>query len=211
MRKILTAVAVCLLCYSATFAQKMKGKTFLGFTAGCNLSTFRTAVDYTDFDQRIRAGFSLGAFVEIPVSSRFKIQPEFLYSQMGANAKVVGDEYRFKYNYFSVPLIVKYKIAKQISILAGPQADFLFRARVKDFAKTQSVTYKLKHDYDLGFTAGAEAELSKKFSAMARYIHGIRDVSPTVDENTFYNQGFQLSIGYKLHAKPKKTKTKKTK
>jgi hypothetical protein len=208
MRKLLAAVAVCLLCCSVTFAQKMKGKTFFGFKAGTNISTFRTAVDYPDFDPALKVGYVLGGFVEIPLKSRFYLQPEFLYSQMGCKASSTQwGSVKFRYNYFSLPLIIKYKISESFSVLAGPQADFLLRARKKDFFSTETITYNIK-DYDLGFTVGAEGWLSKKVSLTARYIHGIRDVSLTSDQNTFFNQALQMVVGYKLYARTRKAKSK---
>jgi Outer membrane protein beta-barrel domain len=208
MRKLLAAVAVCLLCCPVTFAQKIKGKTFFGLKTGINISTFRTAVDYPGFDPSLKVGYALGGFVEIPLKSRFYLQPEFLYSQMGSKgSSSQWGTVTFRYNYFSLPLILKYKISETFSFLAGPQADFLIRARKKDIFKTESITYVIK-DYDLGFTAGAEAWFSKKVSLTARYIHGIRDVSLTSDQNTFFNQGLQIAVGYKLYAKTKKPKGK---
>jgi hypothetical protein len=189
----------------------MKESTFLGFKAGTNISTFRTAVNYADFDPGLKIGVVLGAYVEMPIKKRFYFQPEFLYSQMGSKgASSQWGDVTFRYNYFSVPMMFKYKVNPSFSVLLGPQADFLLRARKRDFFKTESITYVIR-DYDLGFTAGVEGWFSKKFSITARYIHGIRDVSLTPDQNTFFNQGLQIAVGYKLYKKEKKTRTKSSK
>lgn len=209
MRKLLAALVAVLLCSSAIFAQKTKTKATLGFKAGVNISTFRPAVDYSDFDPNFKLGQVFGAFVQIPVcSSRFTIQPEFLYSQMGAksNSTLWGDA-TFRYNYFSMPLLVKYKVVKSFNVFAGAEADFLIRGRLKQLYKTTTVTYDIK-DFDFAYTAGISAS-TKQWIFDIRYIHGSQDVSPKSGENTFFNQAVQVTVGYKLHKKARKAKKAK--
>lgn len=208
MRKLFAAAAVGLFfCLTAT-AQKMKGKTFLGFKAGANVSTFRTPTDYPDFDPALKTGISLGTFVEIPVSDKVVIQPEFYYSQMGSRgASSPWGTVRFRYNYFSVPVVLKYRLGQSFAAFIGPEADILIRARKRDQYSTESITYVVR-DYDLGFTVGAEAWFSPKVSLAARYIHGTRDVSLNNDHFTFFNQGVQVTVGYKLYSRAKKTRSK---
>jgi Outer membrane protein beta-barrel domain len=209
MRKLLAAPVVILLCCSAVFAQKPKAA--FGFKAGVNVSTFRTAVDYSDFDRNLKLGQVFGAFVQIPVcSSRFTIQPEFLYSQMGAKGTSTAfGEATFRYNYFSMPVLVKYKVAKTFNVFAGVEADFLVRARLKQLYKTSTITYDIK-DFDFAYTAGVGAS-AKQWTFDLRYIHGSQDVSPVADETTFFNQAVQFTLGYKLHRSTKKAKVAKPK
>ena len=113
MRKLLAAAAILLFC-STVIAQNAKPKTKLGFKAGLNVSGFRTAVDYPDVKTKVIPGIVLGAYVHIPLSSRFSLQPEFLYSQLGARSQSIsqwGGYYTFRYNYFSIPLLVKYNVS----------------------------------------------------------------------------------------------------
>src|SRR5262245_40935535 len=120
MRKSFAVLAVVLLSCTSVFAQKDKAK--FGFKAGVNLSTFRTAVDYSNYEANIKPGGVIGAFVDIPVSRKFSFQPEFLYSQMGA--KAFDDLWGHKtlsYNYFSVPLLIKYKVFTKWNLVGGPQ------------------------------------------------------------------------------------------
>jgi Outer membrane protein beta-barrel domain len=211
MRKLLAAMVAVLLCCTATFAQTGKAKSALGFKAGMNVSTFRTAVDYSDFESSLKVGYVLGAFVEIPLKSRFVLQPEFLYSQMGSKgSSSEWGSVTFKYNYFSIPLLLKYKVAKSFTVFAGPEADFLIRARQKDFFRTTTITNDIQ-DFDCGFTVGAEYWFSKSWVLGARYIHGINDVSLDDEGHTFFNQGLQVNVGYKLFRKIKKAKKEKKK
>lgn len=169
------------------------------------MSTFRTPVEYTYVDPSIKAGMALGAFVEIPFSSRFFIQPEFLYSQMGSNVvySVFGDQ-TFRYNYFSIPLLAKIRVAKNLNILAGPEADFLIRASQKDYDRTINISNDIK-DFDFSVTAGIEGNY-EKFTFGVRYIHGTQDVSIEPESYSFFNQGLQAAVGFKFHRKKKSTK-----
>jgi hypothetical protein len=210
MRKLLAAVIAILLFYPATFAQTGKGNSYFGFKAGMNVSRFRTAVHQSNFEPKLKVGMVLGGFWEIPFSSHFLLQPEFLYSQMGSRgAASPGGSVILRYNYFSIPLELKYK-CHDFSFFAGPQADFLIRARQKNYFGTKTITNDIQ-DFDCGFTVGAEYWFSKHWVLAARYIHGIRDSALDDESNTFYNQGAQVNIGYKLFHKDKKPKAAKKK
>jgi hypothetical protein len=205
MRKLLAAVVAVLLCCSALFAQHKKEKSSFGFKAGVNISTFRTAVDYLSFDQSPKLGQVFGAFVQIPLSSHFILQPEFLYSQMGSMAKsTLWGDVTFRYNYFSIPLLLKYKIGKVFNISAGFEANNLIRARQKQTYKTSTITNDIK-DFDFAYTAGI-ATSGKTWTFDLRYIHGSQDVSPAPATTTFFNQAVQVTVGYKLPKKAPKTK-----
>jgi Outer membrane protein beta-barrel domain len=210
MRKLLAAIVAILLYCSTIFAQSTKEKTKLGFKGGLNISGFRTAVRYPYIEQHSKAGLVLGAFVHIPLSSHFSLQPEFLYSQMGSISKSLlwggGGHYTFRYNYFSVPVLVKYKITKCFNVFAGGEADFLLRATQKG-SPSKTITYKIE-DFDFAYTAGIGTS-SKQWTFDLRYIHGSRDVSAASDVTTFFNQAVQATIGYQLNKKAKKTKKSK--
>lgn len=210
MRKLLAAIVAVLLCSSIVFGQKMKQKAAFGFKAGVNVSGFRPAVDYQDVDLGVKLGQVFGAFVQIPVSSKVFVQPEFLYSQMGAKAKsTLWSDVTFRYNYFSIPILVKYNVVKSFNVYAGIENDFLIRARQKQVYKTSTITYNVK-DFDFAYTAGIGTS-AKKWTFDLRYIHGSQDVSAAPGETTFYNQAVQVTIGYKLHKKAKKATKAKSK
>jgi hypothetical protein len=209
MRKLFAACVAILLCCSATFAQSMKSKPYFGVKAGLNLSTFRGAVDYANYDAKIKVGGVVGGFVGIPLSSKFALQPEFLYSQMGARA--FDDNWGKKtlyYNFFSIPVLVKFKMFEKWNLVGGPQFDFLIRARQKDYLdRKTTITNDIK-DFDFAYTIGFETWLSRNVVVGARYIHGSQDVSTTSDNNTLFNQAVQATVGWRLfkHVKTKKVK-----
>jgi hypothetical protein len=210
MRKLLAAWVAVLICCASLFAQNGKAKAAFGFKAGVNLSTFRTAVDYSNYDANLKLGGVFGAFVDIPLSRKFSLQPEFLYSQMGA--KAFDDLWGHKtlyYNYFSIPILVKFKVFNKWNLVGGPQLDNLIRAREKDYLNHKSTLTSVIKDFDFAVTLGVETSLSKNIVVGARYIHGTQDVSETADENTLFNQGVQATIGWKFFKATKKAKKKK--
>ncbi|MBC7946893.1 MAG: PorT family protein [Chitinophagaceae bacterium] len=203
MRNLLAAMVAVVLSCSTLSAQTLKEKTSFGFKAGVNISTFRTAIDYQNFKPAVKLGQVFGGFVQIPVSSRFIIQPEFLYSQLGAKTESqFWGEATFRYNYFSIPVLVKYKLISTWNVFAGAEADFLIRARQKQSLKTSTITNDIK-DFDFAYTAGF-GTAGPRWIFDARYIHGSQDVSPSAGENTFFNQAVQLTLGYKLLKKAAK-------
>lgn len=209
MRKIVAAAVAVLLCFTS-IAQSTKQKAGFGFKAGINVSTFRTAVKYETFDPGLKAGFALGAFVDVPVYRKFSFQPEFIYSQMGATAfdDFFGEK-TYRLNYFSMPLLVKFRACRNFNVIAGPQLDFLIRGREEDNADhVTTITNDIK-DFDFAVTAGVEFILSKNITAGARYIHGTQDISTTMNENTLFNQGVHFNFAWKLLKKAKKVKTPK--
>ena len=205
MRKLLVAVAA-VLCSSIVFAQTTKAKTKMGFKAGVNLSDFRTAVDYSDVKTKMLAGAVLGVYVNIPLSSRFSLQPEFLYSQLGAKSQSItqwGGYYTFRYNYFAIPLLFKFHVTNSFDLIAGGEGDILIRARQRG-TPSKTITYDIK-DFDFLYTAGLGYR-QKKWSFDLRYLHGSQDVSLNWSETTFFNRAVQFSIGYQLNKKAKKAK-----
>jgi hypothetical protein len=205
MRKYLIVMAAVLLCCSVSFGQK-KNNTSVGVKAGINLSQFRLPLDYDNYNADWKGGLAGGVFVERKLNSKFDLQVEFLYSQMGAKVDDdLGQPQNYRFNYFSVPLIVKLKAFKSIKVFAGPQCDFLLRATNRNDFGTHVVTNDTK-DIDLGWTAGFEGWAANRYSIGLRYISGTKDVSPQKETFTGYNQSFQFSIGYRVFpcAKTKK-------
>jgi hypothetical protein len=208
MRKLPAVVVAVLFCCSSIFAQPIKEKTKFGFKAGGNLSGFRPGAKYPEIGLDLKTGVVLGAFVHIPISKRFSLQPEFLYSQLGSKSNSIRWGYvTFRYNYFSIPLLVKYKVTHHFNVFAGAEFDNLIRARQKG-SPTKTITYDVK-DFDFAYTAGIGASFSRHWTFDIRYIHGTQDVSVEPNETTFYNRAVQATFGYKLNKGAKKVKKAK--
>ena len=56
-----------------------------------------------------KQGSFFGAFETIPLTEKFDLQFEFLYSAMGGTiATGIGGNDLYKLNYFSIPILLKY-------------------------------------------------------------------------------------------------------
>jgi len=206
MRKIVllfTTVFIILLS-SAQAPTPEKQKPSLGIKTGLNLSRMRLngkipGVLESDF----RRGFVAGAFVNFPFGkSPISLQPEFLYSSMGGDiADQYNDEQKLRFNYFSIPLLLKYKITNKFGVLAGPQVDALIYAREKNSLGLFNVT-KQAEEFDALVTGGLEWWASKNIVIGGRYMHGFKKVYTRAPEVSMNNRGFQITIGLKF-TKPK--------
>ena len=208
MRKVLAAAIAVFSC-AILFAQSTKPKAKMGFMAGLNISDFRGAVNYPDVTTEVLPGLVAGVFVNIPLPSHFSIQPEFLYSQMGARSKSIsewGGNYNFRYNYFAIPVLVRYDITHCFNVFAGAEGDILIKATQRG-TPTTTITYDIK-DFDFLYTIGIGAPY-KQWRFDLRYLHGTQDVSLNSSETTFFNRAVQFTIGYQLNKKAKKAKKEK--
>lgn len=206
MKKLfLTAAAVFAL--TAVNAQDI---TF-GAKFGVNLAN----ADAGDFDTDVVTSFHIGVTAELPISDKFSVQPELLYSIQGASLTetITEDkyEYLYKLNFINLPIMAKYYVTQGLSLEAGPQIGFLVKAEVEtdftdsdDSSNNVSITTDLKDYYksiDFGFNIGAGYKLESGLNFTLRYNLGLSNLSDTdhedvSDDSEWKNRVLQLSVGY---------------
>ncbi len=76
-------------------------------------------------DNNSRTGFHLGVLAEIPVSERFSIQPEVLYSTQGTEEEGSNFTNEYKLDYIQLPVIAKFYVIDGLALEAGPTFNFL--------------------------------------------------------------------------------------
>lgn len=120
-----------------------------------------------DNNEKIKAGFHTGVFANIPVSYKFSIQPELLFSQLGSksdyNYRTSSGNYRitqhYDYstilNYLSLPVMVQYNILPQLYVEAAPEFGYLLGGKTKEGLTTiettgNSVTVKPMEHFSTG-------------------------------------------------------------
>ena len=178
MKKLLfTAVAV--FAFGFTNAQETK----FGAKAGLNMSNLTG-----DANTDSKVGFFVGGFAEIKLTDKFAVQPELLYSALGAK----DDNDSYNLNYLLVPVMAKYFVTEQLSLEAGPQIGFLMSAKydgedIKD----------LFNSTDLGFNFGAGYDVTETINVGLRYSLGLSNVldSDFADAKT---SNIGLAVGYKF-------------
>ncbi len=208
MRKIILFLLTGFFLYLNTTAQNPstdKQKVSLGIKTGTNISRLKLNGKIPGLlETNFRTGYVAGAFVNFPVrKSPFSIQPEFLYSSMGGDLLTEQNEKQnLRFNYFSVPVLLKYQFTKKLAAFAGPQVDFIIYGKETNKFGNFNVTDNTE-ETDASTTWGMEWWPWKHIVLNGRYIHGFKKVYTTAPEISMNNRGFQLTIGLRFHkAKP---------
>ncbi|MGJ8666071.1 MAG: porin family protein [Patiriisocius sp.] len=210
MKKILLVVAVAVFGTSSIIAQELK----LGAKAGVNFAKL-TGDDLEDADGR--TGFHIGFVAEIPLSEKFAVQPELIYSQQGLQQKdevsIFGFtrtiESKLKLDYINVPIMAKYYFVEGFSVEAGPQIGINVKAEAQTIQtggdsetdETLDVSDNIS-TIDLGVGGGLAYQLPMGVFFQARYIIGLSNVNDDDNEGVFgddfTNSNLSLSVGYKF-------------
>lgn len=209
MRKfvlLLTTVFVIIISLPASSQTTENRKTSLGIKTGVNVSRLKLngkipGILHSDY----RTGFVAGAFVNFPVGKKspFSIQPEFLYSSMGGDLKnEINEKQNLRFNYFSVPVLIKFQFSKKLAAFAGPQVDAILYAEESNKFGEFNITDAVEQ-VDAYTTWGLEWWLSRNIVLNGRYIHGFKKVYTIPPEVSMNNRGFQITLGLRFRkAKP---------
>jgi hypothetical protein len=177
-----------------------------GLKAGLNVSSIS---DDGYEDAKSKAGFYGGVFMNAPLSEQFSIQPEVLYSQMGAkvtgtNSYTVGsvtttdkNSASLNLDYIAVPVMFQFHATPNFYLEAGPEFGFLVGAKAKgdttttvtsggsSTTTTDSYSSRDLKDYYSGFNMGAGLGLgfnfTPNFGINARYVAGFTDINKKND------------------------------
>lgn len=214
MKKILLSLSLVILAFSNINAQNNISFGVKGGLTLANISGFEE-------DLTSRTSFHLGGFVEYVINEKFSFQPELLFSNQGTKATYednfggisIKEEELIKLSYINLPLLAKYKIIDQLSVLAGPQVGFLVAAKYEvKFEETfEGVTESetLSQDasesfktLDLGLNFGLEYELPMGLRFDVNYVFGLSNISSEDiglgDDFSLNNRVLQVSVGYRF-------------
>jgi hypothetical protein len=178
---------------NASFAQFS-----IGVKGGANI----TKIEGRSFSDEFRYGYHLGGFLTIPIGGRLAIQPEVLFNQLQTRT---GDEFNDLYqpafngntnvtlNYLSIPVLLNYKLGSFISLQAGPQFGRLIN-RDQDLLTNGREAFS---EGDLSMLGGVQISLLK-LRLNGRYVIGLNNINDIDNQDSWRNQGFQLSVGLGL-------------
>lgn len=193
MKKVFLFVFSATLVAAVSNAQDaVKKKAGWGFVLGLNGSNLTgTNEAYSNWKTGLVAGF----FVKIHLANQWSLQPELLYSSMGGKDNS-GSDNSLRLNYFSLPVMVHYKLCQNFSVLAGPQIDVMITAKSKSGGSFAKVSDSYREDsYNL--TGGVAYWPVHCFGLQARYVYGLNNISETSGMDR-KNQGVQLTAAVKL-------------
>lgn len=162
--------------FSTTFVAAQEF-VYFGVKGGVNFSTF-SGDGFSDFeDESARTGYHLGLLAEVPVSDRFSIQPEVLYSAQGFDLvrREDNNDVEHQLDYITVPVMAKFYVFDGLALEAGPQFGFVVEEAI-DFGSTEIERYDdNRNDFDLSVGLGASYKFNK-FFLYGRYNAGMTDI-----------------------------------
>ncbi len=183
MKKIILVVTMAVFGLTNVNAQDIK----FGAKAGLNF----VSISGGDTEELgINTDFNFGVLAEIPISEKFSLQPELMYSGQGYAGEATDE--RVALNYLNIPLMGKYYLTKGFSLETGPQIGFLLSAKGKDTDDKDAFK-----TVDFGVNFGLGYKLDNGLNFGVRYNLGLSDIN-NIDGFTDKNKNrvFQLSVGY---------------
>jgi outer membrane immunogenic protein len=102
-----------------------------GVKGGLNLSNLIQSSPVPEVAYNLKEGFNAGAFLNVPLSKHFGLQPEILYSGQGAKVNTNFENATSRLQYLSIPVLLRYNVSSSVFAEIGPQAGFLLSARKK--------------------------------------------------------------------------------
>lgn len=179
MKKLMLIAVLMIAGSMSVQAQFLK----FGVKAGANFANLK-GDDDANFDSY--TSFHFGVITQINVTDNFAIQPELLYSSQGA--KVNQEAFDIKYDYITVPVLLKYYIlSNKLSLEAGPQFAFLVNDNVGETFRTEA--------FEFAAVGGLGIDITKSLFVQARYVAGLTDTSK---DAKIKNEVVQLSLGFKF-------------
>ena len=178
MKKTVLFIAAMVL--STTFAAAQEF-VYFGAKGGLNFSTF-SGDGFSDFDEesKSRTAYHLGLLAEVPVSDRFSIQPEVLYSAQGYDITEIegAEDIEFQLDYVTVPVLAKLYVVNGLSLEAGPQFGFLVKNDIDSGDGSITLNDDNYNNFDLSLGLGASFKFNK-FFIYGRYNAGMTDIYET--------------------------------
>lgn len=161
-----------------------------GIKAGLNVATISSD------DAKAKAGIYGGVFANIPVAGNFSLQPEVLYSGMGAKNKD-NPSIRLNLDYISVPVMVQYNVLPALYLEAGPQLSFAINKKIKGDNGSVDAT-RLYNGFDFGLGLGAGYYFEQGFGVTAQYVAGLTNIIENGQGDAIRNSLFQVGVAYKF-------------
>lgn len=174
MKKSILFIAALVLSTTYAAAQEY---VYFGIKGGVNFSTF-SGDGFSDFnDENARTAYHLGLLAEIPVSDRFSIQPEVLYSAQGFDIVRRNDnaDIEHQLDYINIPVLAKFYLTDGFSLEAGPQLGFVVNDEIGDGSNDIDFYDADRNDLDVSLGMGASYKFNNIF-LYGRYNAGFTDI-----------------------------------
>ncbi|SDL74920.1 Outer membrane protein beta-barrel domain-containing protein [Salinimicrobium catena] len=174
MKKSILFVAAMVL--STTFAAAQE-YVYFGIKGGVNFSTI-SGDGFSDFnDESARTAYHLGLLAEVPVSDRFSIQPEVLYSAQGFDIIRREDnaDIEHQLDFITVPVLAKLYVTNGWSFEAGPQVGFVVNEQIGDGDNDIDFYDEDRKELDMSLGLGTSFKFNN-FFLYGRYNAGLTNI-----------------------------------
>ncbi len=153
-------------------------------------------------NNKSRTGFHLGVLAEIPVSEKFSVQPEVLYSTQGTEDEGANFKDEYRLDYIQLPVIAKFYLIDGLALEAGPSFNFLVNEEYNFESSLLDVRDNSEYasTFEFGGALGLSYKLNNGFFLNGRYTQGFTDVfdGDSFDDDAIKNNGFQLGVGFQF-------------
>lgn len=170
----------------------------LGVKGGANVNK----LSGQSFKDQFTFGYHAGLFAEIPLSKKWSLQPEVVFNEVRSDTSSkfsqlynlnVNRASQIKLNYLSVPLLLNYKVAKFLSLQAGPQYGILIQQQ-NNLLENGKSAFK---NGDFSMLAGVQANIAN-VRIYAKYAVGLNNINDIDNNDKWKNQSIQLGVGLTL-------------
>lgn len=201
----------------------LNAQTTFGVKAGYALSKLNSNED-PEFEgvngsMKAKSGFYVGALVEHKLNSKFAIQGEVEYANLGGKVDVgvmpgVTVTEKLHFNRIVIPVSARYYATPELGLYAGPYVSFKTNIKAKievngAMANPQAVSEgeallektfdSALKSTDFGLFLGADYNIYKGLFVDARYSFGLTNmIKDPVNNEKLKMNFFQLGIGYKF-------------
>lgn len=199
MKKHIFLVILLLGSIPYCFSQQEIDDVRFGVRAGINFSHLNFSIASNPPANPIKTAWYEGAvggfYMIVPLHKTLYIQPEYLFSMTGGNTE--SNSLRYKLNYLSLPIFLRWEVSNRVALIAGPQFDLLINAE-------QTTTEQLKitaqtESRSVGLAGGLEFGITRSFGVGMRYFQSVNDIWIPVTNNNrkeFKHQLLQATVYY---------------
>lgn len=149
----------------------------LGVKLGLNGANFNFNRGFPTMSLPVETTWKLGVaggfMLQIPIVHKLFFKQEYLYSQMRGRASTIDKIYMF--DYLSFPIMIKYDLLSNLSIVGGAQFDLLVKAKQQANGITSDITHDVE-ERSIGATAGVEYYVWQNVGFAARYMYGLNNI-----------------------------------
>jgi len=189
-----------------------------GLKAGYSMSSISEKYENTSRTGDAKSSFYGGALVEVKLNSKWALQGELLYSQLGAKDEmdlgttVVGGQIielgvvkqKIDLSTLMIPVGAKYFITNSFSANAGLDFVFYVSRNIEYDVPAYNTTVDDRGNayfktFNFAPYLGLEYQLTEHFFVDTRYNFGLANISQIkMDGYKMRNSFFQLGVGYKF-------------